>query len=272
MVYAKKYDCHVHSDCSPLGVDSVMSLCEQALLRGLSGFAITDCCDCDHLEKMQFTERVLESVYCVYKARSVYSDQLIISSGIEVSQPLDNIEKANRLIGMERFDVVLASMKRYPGGKRLRETDYSLLTENEIIGLNEGYYKELLKMVRWNNFDVLSNLAFPLRYYDPEKTTCLSLRNYDDIIEEILKSLAESGKALEVNTAGIRCRINAVLPPVRYLRLFKELGGEFVTVGSGSHSAETLGSDLSEGIGLISEAGFDYYCYFDQRKPVTINF
>lgn len=272
MVYAKKYDCHVHSDCSPLGMDSVMSLCEQALLRGLCGFAVTDCCDCDHLEKMQFTERVLESVYCVYKARGVYSDQLIISSGIEVSQPLDNIEKANRLIGLERFDVVLASMKKYPGGKRLRETDYSELSENEIIALNEGYYKEVLKMVHWNNFDVLSNLAFPLRYYDPEKMPFVSLRPYEDIIEEILKSLAESGKALEVNTAGIRCRINSVLPPVRYLRLFKELGGEFVTVGSGSHRADTLGSDLSEGMDLVREAGFGSYCYFNQRKPITIKF
>lgn len=271
MPYTSKFDCHVHSDCSPLGIDSVISLCEQALVRGLYGFAVTDCCDCDHLEKMQFTERVLESVYCVYKARGVFTNQLVISSGIEVSQPLDNIEKANRLINLEHFDVVLASMKKYPEGKRLRETDYTGLTENEIIGLNEGYYNEVLSMVKWNNFDVLSNLAFPLRYYDPEKMPFISLHPYDDIIEKILKTLAESGKALEINTSGIRSHINMVLPPIKYLRMFRELGGEFVTVGSGSHSVSTIGADISEGINLISEAGFGYYCYFDQRKPVMIN-
>ena len=62
-----------------------------------------------------------------------------------------------------------------------------------------------------------------------------------------------------------------ILPPVRYLRMFKELGGEFITVGSGAHSAESLGADLSEGISLVAEAGFDNYCYFDRRNPVFIS-
>ena len=53
--------------------------------------------------------------------------------------------------------------------------------------------------------------------------------------------------------------------------MFKELGGEFITVGSGAHSAESLGADLSEGISLVAEAGFDNYCYFDRRSPVFIS-
>ena len=55
MYYQKKFDCHVHSDCSPQGVHSMMSLCEQAVNRGLFGFAVTDCCDCDRFDEMQFS-------------------------------------------------------------------------------------------------------------------------------------------------------------------------------------------------------------------------
>ena len=33
------------------------------------------------------------------------------------------------------------------------------------------------------------------------------------------------GKALEVNTSALRGKLNMILPPVRYLRMFHELGG-----------------------------------------------
>ena len=110
MYYQKRFDGHVHSDCSPRGVHSMMSLCEQAINRGLMGIAITDCCDCDRFDEMQFAERVRESVYCVYKARSVFEDSLVISNGVEIGQPLDNIEKAeihDQVLGSDHCPVMI---------------------------------------------------------------------------------------------------------------------------------------------------------------------
>ncbi len=270
MYYQKRFDGHVHSDCSPRGVDSVMSLCEQAVHRGLIGFAVTDCCDCDRFDEMQFAERVRESIYCVYKARSVFSDQLTISNGIEVGQPLDNIGKADRIVTKFPFDMVITSVKKYPDGRKISDINYTELSENEIKRFLESYYKSLLETARWENFDVLSQLTLPMRYINSEYAPYFSIRYCDDIIESILKKLAEDGKALEVNTSALRGKLNMILPPVRYLRMFRELGGEFITVGSGSHSCTSIGSDLSEGISLVNEAGFSSYCYFDNRKPVLI--
>ena len=90
------------------------------------------------------------------------------------------------------------------------------------------------------------------------------------MIEVILKKLAENGKALEVNTSALRGKLNMILPPVRYLRMFRELGGEFITIGSGSHSCSSLGADIGEGISLVHEAGFSNYCYYENHKPVFI--
>ena len=109
-----------------------------------------------------------------------------------------------------------------------------------------------------------------MRYVNSESAPYFSIRHCDDIIEVILKKLAEDGKALEVNTSALRGKLNMILPPVRYLRMFRELGGEFVTIGSGSHSCGSLGADLGEGIALVNEAGFSSYCYFEKRKPVLI--
>lgn len=271
MYYQQRFDGHVHSDCSPRGIDSVMSLCEQAVHRNLFGFAITDCCDCDRFDEMQFSERIRESVYGVYKARSVFEDSLIISDGIEVGQPLDNIGKADKIINNAPFDMVLASVKKYPDGRKLSDVDYTELSENEIVKLLESYYKVLFETCQWDNFDVLSQLTLPMRYINREYARYFSIRYCDDIIEAILKKLAEDEKALEVNTSALRGKLNMILPPVRYLRMFRELGGKYITVGSGCHSCESLGSDLSEGISLVHEAGFFSYCYYEKRKPVLIN-
>ncbi len=271
MYYQTKFDCHVHSDCSPRGVDSVMKLCEQAVHRGLYGIAITDCCDCDRFEEMHFAERLRESIFCVYKARAVFGDSLIISDGIEVGQPLDSVEKANKILNGHPFDIVLASVKKYPNGRKASEINYSELSESEIIKLLETYYGLLYDTVIWGNFDVLSQLTFPMRYLNSENMPYFSIRFCDDIIEAILKKLAENGKALEVNTAALRSKLNMILPPIRYLRMFKEVGGELITIGSGAHNTDSLGADIYEGISLIYEAGFENYCYFDKRKPVLIN-
>lgn len=270
MYQQKKYDCHVHSDCSPKGEDSIMSLCEQAVNRGLYGFAITDCCDCDRFEERQFGARIKESVYCSYKARSVFSDNLVITNGIEISQPLEGLEKAEKIINSNQFDIVLVSEKKYSNGQKLCDVEYNELSENEIIHYLEYYYRTLYDIAKWGNFDVLSQIAFPLRYIDLKAIPYFSLRSCDDVIEAVLKVLAENGKALEVNTSALRRSLNMVLPPIRYIRMFKELGGEFITVGSGAHNASSIGSDLSEGISLVSEAGFDSYCYFEKRKPIQI--
>ncbi len=271
MYYHKRFDGHVHSDCSPRGADSVISLCERAIQRDLFGFAITDCCDCDRFDEMQFGERVRESVYSVYKARSVFEKSLVIINGLEVGQPHDNIGKADKIIGKGNFDMILASVKKFPDGRKLRDVNYSEFSENEITKLLETYYKLLLETCSWENFDVLSQFALPIRYVNSSDMPYFSMRNCDDIIEAILKKLAENGKALEVNTSPLRHSLNMVLPPVRYLRMFRQLGGEFVTIGSGAHNCQSIGSDLGEGIGLVSEAGFSSYCYFEKRKPVLIN-
>ncbi len=271
MYYHNRFDGHVHSDCSPRGTDSVMSLCEQSIHRRLMGFAVTDCCDCDRFDEMQFADRIRESVYSVYKARSVFEDSLKILNGIEISQPLDNPEKANKIVSGVPFDIVLVSLKKCLDGRALRDINFNELMESEIIKLFESYFTLLLKTVKWDNYDVLSQLTLPIRYINSDSMPYISIRYFDDIVEEILKTLAENGKGLEVNTSALRNQLDMILPPVRYLRMFKELGGEFITVGSGAHNCQNIGADLSEGISIVHEAGFSNYCYFEHRKPVLIN-
>lgn len=270
MYYHNKFDCHVHSDCSPNGNDSIMLLSEYAIQRNLCGFAVTNTCDCDRYEQMQYSKRLYESVYSVYKARDVFKDSLEILNGIEISQPMFNLDLTNRIIKNGHYDIVLATIKKLTDGRIVSKIDYENLSESEINEVFEEYFTMILDICKYADFDVLSHIILPLRYVNLSKIPYFSLRSFDDIIEEILKVIIEKDCALEINTCSARENLNSILPPVRIVRMFKELGGKYITVGSGAHSALTIGSDLSEGLSMAHEAGFDSYCYFKERTPYLI--
>ncbi len=268
LFYLNKFDSHVHSDCSPEGRDPVMALCEQAVRKGLTGIAITDCCDFDRYAEKQFGERVRASIYSVYKARAAFGDSLILSCGVELSEPLAQPEHAEKIVALHPFDLVLASIKTFADGGRPSRIKESELSERELSALIAGYFERVRQMVLWGKFDVLSQLTFPMRYLARADAEDVFLRPCDDLIEEILRLAAQKGIALEINTSALRGRARSVQPPVRYVRRFRELGGEFVTIGSGAHEAETLGADIAEGMDCAREAGYRFFTRYINRRPL----
>ena len=93
----------------------------------------------------------------------------------------------------------------------------------------------------------------------------------DEIFDRMLKYLADEGKAVEINTKtyqpyGGR---TPVLDKDILLR-FKELGGEFISLGSDSHDPERTGDKFPYYAGLVKSLGFRYLVHFENRKPVPL--
>ena len=98
----------------------------------------------------------------------------------------------------------------------------------------------------------------------------VSLIDYKDQIVEILKIIIENGKGIEVNTSGLRQSSKKCLPDLDIVSLYKELGGEIITVGSDAHTAKDVGKGIKEGLDLIEAAGFNYVTVYNERKPIMI--
>ena len=94
---------------------------------------------------------------------------------------------------------------------------------------------------------------------------------YGSIIEKIFITLIKNGMGIEINTSGLREEIGVTLPSEKYVKIYRELGGEIVTIGSDAHCVENLGKGISEGIQIAKNCGFDKIYYYDHRKPVSIN-
>ena len=144
------------------------------------------------------------------------------------------------------------------------------MTLDEVYGLLDKYFEEMLLLSKWNGFDTLAHLTYPLRYIMGNYGIKVDLKKYDGIVDEIFKTVIGNGKALEINTSGLRQKIGVTMPTVDYVRRFKELGGELLTIGSDAHFTEHVDAGINEGFAIAQAAGFEYVTYFEKHKPVMV--
>ena len=90
-------------------------------------------------------------------------------------------------------------------------------------------------------------------------------------IKEILKKAISKDMALEVNTSNLAKYKNGFyMVDKELLILYKELGGKLVTLGSDAHAPQNVGVDFENAVQNIKSAGFNEYCYFKNRNPITV--
>ena len=132
------------------------------------------------------------------------------------------------------------------------------------------YFVEIIELIKWGNFDVLAHLTYPLRYFYSQSNLEIDLNKFKKQIDEILLLTAKTGKALEINTAALRQPLNKLSPEVDIIKRFKELGGEFVSVGSDAHYAEHLAMGIDVAYKAAIEAGFESITFFQKRTPIQM--
>ena len=86
-----------------------------------------------------------------------------------------------------------------------------------------------------------------------------------------MKTLIQKGKGIEVNTAGAwKSNSGDYNPNSTILKMYKDLGGEIITIGADSHKADDVGRLVEAANKLLIETGFKYSTVFRKRKPEFI--
>lgn len=270
MAYKNLTDMHTHTDNSFDGNCSVMLLCEQAVHKCIKTIAFTDHFDVDFYEEHNLAMRQVHGFFEISKAKEAFKGKLNVLLGIELGQPTYDLELTEKSLKKFNYDFVIGSIHNLRKMPDFGDLKYPEMTDDEIYGLLEQYFKEELLLAQWNKFDTLAHLTYPLRYLAACGRNDITTERFGDIIDEIFKTLAQNGKALEINTSGLRQPIGKTMPSEEYVRRFKELGGELITVGSDAHFAEHIGAGIKEGFEIAKAAGFDYVTIFEKRKPISV--
>lgn len=278
-------DCHTHTGFSVDSEADINKMIEKAISLGLSAYAVTDHCECnrwypeshykdeDWYKFYDFGKDFENSVSAVTELKEKYKDKINLICGVELGQATHNsetLEIAEKVANDNRLDFIIGSMHQLPKTEDFCFLNYDDYSEYDIKQLLEKYFSEINKLCDWGKFDVLGHLTYNLRYMYNAFGYDIDISHWDFIIEDSFKKLVSKGKGIEINTSGLRQSYGQTFPNLKYIKMFRQLGGELITVGSDAHTVEDLGTGIEKGTSLALDAGFDYICYFRQHKPVLI--
>lgn len=276
-------DMHSHTSFSPDAESSPEQMCERAEQLGLKAYAITDHCDCNYWlpeseheypvyakdDTMMYGSRdyAQGSIKAVSALKEKYP---FLLCGIELGQPLQNMSAAEQILSMSELDFVIGSHHMNSGCADFYWLDYSSMSPSEVDKVFEESLVQILDMCRWGGFDVLGHLTYPLRFMVGDYGFDIDLRKFDDIIREIFLTLRDNGKGIEINTKGLRQNYGKPLPDERIIKMWKDVGGEVLTIGSDAHKAAELGADIGRCEEIVRSCGFRYLTCFRQRRAEFI--
>jgi len=260
-------DYHVHCD---LSFDSRTPMADMAAAAVAAG--LDEVCFTDHVdlfpsggdERLPYDFAARAPAYAA--ARQRVGDALRIRRGIELGEPTRDPAYADELLArLGELDFVIAS--RHQLSARWGCTDLYYCAahdEDEARRQIEAYLALLLETARWGRFSVLGHATLPLRYMNENNGLHASFDGQEDAMAQLFRTLIERGCGIECNTN----RGHTPLPDEKWLRLYRSLGGEIITLGSDAHSPDYVGCCIRARQELLRACGFRYFCTFDRLAPV----
>lgn len=261
-------DCHVHSAFSSDSEANVEDIIQQALHKGMKYVYLTDHHDIDFLTYQpggpDFQLDTDVYLHTLKTLKEQYSSQIDIRIGVELGLMPAIKEQLEAYTSNYDFDFIIGSSHLVRGLDPYYPEYYQGRTE---IQAYRDYFISIHENIQsFHDFDVYGHLDYALRY-GPTKNKNWDFAHYQDIFIPLLKDLIHLGKGIEINTAGLYKGLGYPHPHKDILSLYRDLGGEIITIGSDAHSPEHLGYGFEEAADLLKQLGFRYYTLFHHRKP-----
>lgn len=192
-----------------------------------------------------------------------YAGRIALKFGMEFGVQTHTIPQYQKLFARYPFDFIILSVHQVEDQEFWTQDFQTGRTQKEYI---ERYYAELLALVRqYHDYSVLGHLDLIARY-DPAGS--YPFEAIKPILTEILQTVIADGKGIEVNTSSHRYGLADLTPARDILRLYRELGGRILTIGSDSHKPAHLGAYIDQTKQELRELGFTEFCTFEKMQPV----
>lgn len=192
-----------------------------------------------------------------------YGHKIRIVAGLEFGVQVHTIERYEILFSQWPLEFVILSIHQVED-KEFWTQDFQRGRTQKEFQLRQ--YQELLDVVRlYKNYSVIGHIDSIKRYDQNEE---FPFMQYRDILEEVFKIVIADGKGIEVNTSSERYGLPDFQPSTDILRLYRDCGGEIITVGSDSHKPNHLASYIKVARDQLRDLGFRYTCSFQDMKPI----
>jgi len=246
-----KIDYHIHGKHSSDSQTDYESIVVKAIRRKYKEIAFADHFDLIMSEIRRYGVPAYNDILkSINPLKEKYS-QLSILIGVEIGDYHRCHQLIDELFAENPPDIKIASVHV------LRDdTNISIPIKGQLKPeLIRDYYEQNLAMVEFGNFDILGHLGVYKRYFlnQPDETEFLP------IIKKIFTLLIEKEIALEVNLSGIGKPVRDLIPCISHLKIYKEMGGGLITIGSDSHTVEEFDNLFDQGVKRLKDIGISSY-------------
>lgn len=260
-------DYHTHCALSFDSETPAEDMVRAGIAAGMQEICLTDHVDLFETGSTErwthdFSDR--EAVFA--RAERAAAGRLIVRRGIELGEAARDPAYADELLArLPGLDFIIGSQHQL--SEKYGYTDLYFMpggTEEEARAQIADYLPLMLETAKLGKFSVLGHLTLPLRYMNENHGLHMSFDGFEDEMAQILRTVIEGGR-------GIECNVNrghTPLPDKKWLKLYRELGGEIVTIGTDAHTPEYVGGYVRETQELLRDCGFGYVCTFEKMKPV----
>ena len=262
MIIIKVIDYHVHSDNSFDGKSDVDNICQEGIKKGVREICFTEHFSVDPRD-VSFGVLDYSKYTCeINEARKKYEKHLLIKKGLEIGEPhlTEYKDDLENFIRKTDLDFIIGSVHNINGVKlRL------FMKNKKKYNVYQDYFEEIYKMAETADIDVIGHLDMMKRYAYAEYGN-FHIEDHAEIIRSILKKIIQRKIGLEINCSGLSHDVNEIYPKVEILKLYKELGGEILTIGSDSHNSENIASNNANVMEILKKTGFYHIYTYENRK------
>lgn len=269
MIYTEN---HIHSEMSPDAFDTMTNMALASYKIGVRYLCFTDHCDLDNHMTAEpdpdcffFRDEMLAK-FEEAKANVPKDMQLFI--GLELGEGNHDPEGFDKIASDSELDFILATLHNLRNTKDFYNINYPNKAYCEE--LLDRYMTELIEIANLPNFDSMAHICYPVRYMRRDGfDVSMDITTHREGLEELFKILIQNGKGIEINCSGLRNKLLGDTIPTRdVLELYRNMGGEIITVGSDSHQAQHVEVGVRQGYEILRDLGFKYVTYFNKRKPL----
>lgn len=271
-------DYHVHCEFSDDSFYPMEDVCRDAYDQGLDEINFTDHVDYGvkndvGLPVLRYsgghpvTNVDYEAFFAkVAQMREEWDGKLHVGRGLEFGAQPTTLDQFNALLDRWEGQMDFAILSIHQIDNREFGLKHCIEDLNQVQ-LRELYWKGMLEVVKnFDRYSVMGHLDL-IRRYDP--FGAYPFEKEREMCAEVLRQVIATGHGIEINTSGIRYGLGEFHPAPAILELYRDLGGEIITVGSDSHKPEHLGKYITEAYDLLRSLGYENVYTYREWEPIA---
>lgn len=251
-------DYHTHTRFSFDGAPAAThdAMCRRALEVGLSEIAFTDHCDINGEVEGIYDPYDADAAFAaMLEVKEKYKGRLNVLCGIELGNAHQYPAEAKAVLAAHPYDFVIGSLHNLTDLPDFCFLKYEHMPDALIARLFDRALDENLRLAQFEGITTLGHITYMHRYITRAGKP-FDFKPYYDKLREIYRTIISRDVALELNVSTLWQGLGVSMPTMELLKLYKDCGGKFITVGTDAHAPENVGKAIRKGYAILQTVGF----------------